>query len=100
LNVSNDDTEEMLTTLSLSARMEVSDYGSLALDVGYGDRQTLGTDARTTVSSVGVTYTHDISADWSVDATATYSTRAVSGASDADSTSLALTLRRSFDLRP
>jgi hypothetical protein len=100
LNVDNDDTEEMLTTLSLGASMEVSDYGNLSLDVGYGDSLTLATDDRTTVSRIGVTYTHDISADWSVDATAAYSTRAVTGAADADSTSVALTLRRSFDLRP
>jgi hypothetical protein len=100
LDVNNDNAEEMLTTLSLKASTAVSDYGRMSLDVGYGDGQTLASSEQTTLSSIGVTYTHDVSEDWSVDATASYRQRSTTGLADADSSSLALTLRRSFDLRP
>lgn len=99
LGVDNDDTEEVVTSLSLNATYAVSDLGDLRLDVNYGDSTTLDTDISTTLSSVGVTYTHDLTPDWAIDASATYSQRQVTGADKADSTSLALTLRRSFDLR-
>lgn len=99
LGADNDDTEEVVTSLALDASYDISELGSLRLDANYADSTTLMTDISTTLSSIGITYSHDLSPDWSLDASATYNQRQVTGADPAKSTSLALTLHRSFDLR-
>jgi hypothetical protein len=99
LNISTDDTEEMLTTLSLGAATQLSEYGRLGMDVDYGDSLGLVNDNRATLSSVKVSYYHALSEDWTASARVLYNTRKATGEERADNTSFALTLSRSFDLR-
>ncbi|MDZ4140133.1 MAG: hypothetical protein U1D66_14845 [Erythrobacter sp.] len=94
-----DDTDRLVTSLSLGVSRELSALSSLNLNLAWADSESTSGGDSTTNASVGATYTHMLTEDWGMDLGYNHRLRDTS-AGTANSDTVFLALRRTFDLRP
>ena len=60
----SDDTERLITALSLGYSQSLSQISSLSLDLSYAESTVTATDSTVANTSFGATYSHALTEDW------------------------------------
>lgn len=93
-----DDTDRLVTALSVGYRHELTPVSGLGLDVAWTESETTSTGSTVTNASVAASYNHALTEDWGLSAGYRYRLRDEDGVGDADSNSVFLVLRRNFSI--
>ena len=94
----NDDTERQVTALRLSYNHALGPKTSLGTSFSYVSSLETATNLGTDNGSLGITLSHQLTPDWTLDTGLRHDLRNEDGVGRANSNSLFLTLRRSFDM--
>jgi hypothetical protein len=96
----NDDTTRVLTLISAGYTQTLTPLSSLELNMSYGQSETPGTNVSTADTSLSATYTRSLTEDWGLDLGVSHRVRDSDTSGKADSTSVFLSLNRTFEFRP
>lgn len=100
IGVGNDDTDRLITVLSLGYSHSLSPLSSLSLDLSYAENTVTATDSTVANTSFSATYSHALTEDWGLDLGYRQRIRDADGVGTADSSSVFLSLSRDFTFRP
>ena len=98
VSVSDEDNERIATTAQVNYRHDINNISHLGVDFSFGKTEGTATTVGTTRADISASYNRDITEDWSLSTGVSYRVRDQQGASQTDSTSIFLTLRREFTL--
>lgn len=91
------DETRLLTLAGLDFSQEITAVSSFAFGIDYGVRSAGGGDPRRELGSISATYSHQLTADWALNAGLTYRTEREAGARRSTSPSVFIGLGRQFD---
>lgn len=100
VGVGSDDTDRLITVMSLGYSRNLSQVSSLSLDLSYAENTTTATDSTVANGSFGATYSHALTEDWGLNLGYRQRMRDEDGVGKADSNSVFLSLSRDFTFRP
>lgn len=97
VTTSSDDTDRLSTLISAGYTHEIGPNSTLGLTASWAESLTPATNAATTNSTVGITYSQALTEDWALNTGITHRSRDTSTAPAADSNTLFIGLSRSWN---
>lgn len=96
----SDDTDSLVTALSLRLTHELTQLSSLNLALSLAETRDTATGTSVTNTGLSASYSHALTRDWGLNLGYQHRIRKETGIGKASSDSVSLTLSRSFDIRP
>lgn len=100
VSTNNDDEERLATSAVVNYSYDINTLSSLGFSMDYGLTDGTGTTNDTERAGVSLSYNRSLTRDWSLSTGVSHRIRDEGTGGNADSTSLFVSLNRSFDLLP
>lgn len=97
VTTSSDDTDRLSTLVAAGYTHEIGPNSNLGINATWSETRTPATDAATTNSTIGITYSHALTEDWALNTGITHRTRDTSTTPTARSNTLFVGLSRSWN---
>ena len=100
LGAGSDDSERLITALSLGYSRELTPRSSLRLDANYAENSNLQAGLTTSTARLGASYNYALTEDWGLNMGYSHRLRDQDGVGRADSDTLFVGISRSFEFKP